>query len=127
MTVKQINAKSRRLHKAHVALWTWIAENPDKPKDAWPRWHLYERSGRRVAQHCFACEATNLYPGVSACHMCPLKPHALVRTNHQNVFSCLGGLYGDYCCAPVADKPAIARVIAGLGWYIPTAKKVVTK
>lgn len=41
-------------HAAHVELWDWLAQHPDKGKDDWPGW---EESGAIPVFYCFACKA----------------------------------------------------------------------
>lgn len=42
-------------HDLHVALWDWLANNPDADLNAWPGWN----GKRDVKYHNFACDAAH--------------------------------------------------------------------
>lgn len=61
-----------QLKALHVALWQWLADNPDMRKPDWPEWQ--ERYGRvaYAPHYCFACEAATTPMGKD-CKKCPCE------------------------------------------------------
>ena len=65
-------------HEAHVRLWNWLAENPERDKYDWPWWQKYGD----VNSQCFACEAVakiqnwaeahDVFIEKQSCDLCPL-------------------------------------------------------
>ena len=81
-------------HTAHVQLWTWLADNPDRTKEDWPGWDYYKRQDN----DCFACtvsralchEAQSPREYFDVCHRyCPLK--------WPRNKPCYAGVYGIWC------------------------------
>lgn len=65
---------------AHVELWTWLADNPDKGKDDWPGWEkngedfgVYDNT--EIVARCFLCEA--MQSSCTPCEECPLTDDGL--------------------------------------------------
>ena len=68
------------LSAAHVELWDWLANHPDKNKRLWPGWErhgdgygVYDNT--EVAAHCFLCEA--MQSSATPCAECPLAANAI--------------------------------------------------
>ena len=55
-------------HTAHKELWNYLAENPTKWKEDWPKWKINGGEYSSVCHHCFACEFTV----DNICYDCPL-------------------------------------------------------
>jgi len=53
-------------HTLHKELWQWLADNPDKEKNEWPRWSSNGGDIGYVTARCFACNYN------SDCVDCPL-------------------------------------------------------
>lgn len=80
-------------HKAHKALWNWLAENPEKVAADWPEWEYQGGTCPDISNWCFACEyASQFRVGIGrVCNMCPLEN---ARPNGH--CGCLNGKYDDY-------------------------------
>lgn len=61
-------------HSAHIALWTWLSENPTKGKEDWPGWVENGGSYHGVSGRCFACQSIEDSWGMEGrCdHQCPI-------------------------------------------------------
>jgi len=57
------------LRENHIALWTWLAENPKKDKENWPGFRTIKQRGLHLPMSlCFACEQCG-----HLCGICPLN------------------------------------------------------
>jgi hypothetical protein len=56
---------------AHIALWQWLYDNPERSKGSWPGWEV--NGGEHGACHndCFACELC--WSNHESCEKCPLS------------------------------------------------------
>lgn len=59
----------KQLKALHVELWNWLAENPEKSKDDWPRWEFNRGTIKEAENLCFACEAADV-PTKNNCDGC---------------------------------------------------------
>jgi len=60
-------------HTAHVALWDWLSNNPDKQKCHWPGWKSNDGDHDCVIEDCFACDYDPICPtGYFTEDGCPL-------------------------------------------------------
>ena len=83
-------------HTAHIALWTWLANNPSKYKSDWPGWSYYPAQ----PNDCFACaeakdRGAKLNSGSTDCaDLCPLRKGCWDSWNmwrnlsHRNYSNC---------------------------------------
>lgn len=65
-------------HTAHVALWDWLSENPDKQEKEWPEWAWnggeYYDAPTPFNNKCFCCMYVDYLN--ESCNACPLVwPH----------------------------------------------------
>lgn len=67
-------------HTNHKRMWQWLAENPGKEKDEWPKWEFNGGHIPEALNDCFACDYTKApftdHRGVTRfqveCKRCPL-------------------------------------------------------
>ncbi len=57
----------REAIRNHRRLWKWLAENPGKDKEDWPRWAIY---GGAITNNCFLCELALDKDSVQICPNC---------------------------------------------------------
>ena len=91
-------------HRAHVRLWTWLSNNPQKQKSHWPEWkHNYDRI-HHVTHNCFACEVA-----VSCCPNCPLRSERIGCKKFLGLYDCWVSSHG-------TNRAKFALQIANLPW-----------
>lgn len=79
-------------HTLYKEMWHWLASNPEKDKEDWPRW--YEAGGDipRQTNWCFACDYTNPFTPdkyvPALCAECPLDWGEPEDLRHNFVFMC---------------------------------------
>jgi hypothetical protein len=56
-----------QLKKLHRELWQWLADNPGKAKNEWPRWNRV----KEATNDCFACEVAGNTNWTATCPRCP--------------------------------------------------------
>ena len=105
------------MKKNHTELWLWLAKNPKKEKDDWPRWKI---NGGDIfyleRNECFPCEYTLTHrrqgEDVFGCR-CPLDFPRWEETDGGYEY-CLGGLFDKWRFAKGKARSAIAKQIAEL-------------
>ena len=61
------------LKAAHITLWQWLYEHPDKTICDWPGWEVNGRSFLGLINNSFACAVAKMRGPSGACeHRCPL-------------------------------------------------------
>ena len=66
-----VKVTEENAHELHKEIWTWLADNPDKGSDDWPRWEKKGGDVQNVKNDCFACEINKMRGG-EECKRCPI-------------------------------------------------------
>ena len=67
ITTKMIRESKPLTLSLHREMWTWLADNPSKRKEDWPRWNAEVQVCK---SYCFLCEFSQNKGG---CCSCPVK------------------------------------------------------
>lgn len=104
-------------HSLHRELWQWLADNPGKDKDDWPRWERNSGDVPMVFTACFACDVSPSY-----CNECPLE----WPENYSGEYVCddTGGLWSQW---EYAESPQERTRLAIAIKDLPVKDGVVTE
>ena len=101
------------MKELHTELWLWLAENPKKEKNDWPRWEENGGDIPKMEAECFACEYAARHGKRPGFCCCPLDFPDWKQAN-GTVQKCLGGLFDKWDMAIGKARSALAKQIAEL-------------
>jgi len=94
------------LKAAHIAMWEWLYQNPEKSKRHWPGWR-HNGGEFSAGNYCFACISAGLDEYAEPrCNNCPL---------YQGVMcGCRQHTESAYACWERATDPETRKKYAGM-------------
>ena len=92
----------KRALELHAELWMWLALNPNKQKQNWPRWKVNGGSIPHAAGHCFCCEYDNQFAS-KACKKCP------VIWGNRKALSCFDSQFAEWDALSRIDNKSLAK------------------